>query len=155
MEKCTLDRTRVQCFEGLATAEDYHRVLDFALDYADFFSLTYYPFVKNPGLTVDDFRRSKWGFLADSIADWEVTRETPTTTSEAQKLMLYFRFDSVTIDFLRQKRSIYDFNDCVTVAGDGTLYFEDLAFLKNGQAFFASCSHEGFCLIDETLYQKG
>ena len=33
--------------------------------------------------------------------------------------------------------------------------FEGLAFLKNGQAFFASCSHEGFCLIDETLYQKG
>ena len=155
MEKCTLDRTRIHTFEGQAAAEDYRRILDFALDYADCFSLTYYPFVKNPGLTADDFRRSKWGFLADSIVDWEVTRETPTTVSEAQKLMLYFQFDPVTVDFLRQKKSIYDFGDRVTVADSGTLFFEDLAFLKNGQVFFASCSHEGFCLVDETLYQKG
>lgn len=132
----------------------YQYLLEFALGYADCFSLTYYPFVENPGLTVDDFRRTKWGLLADSIVDWEVTKVTPVTTSEAEKLMLYFRFDPVTIAFLRQKQSVYDFEDRVVV-GEGFLYFEDLAFLKDGRVFFASCSHEGFCLVDETLYQKG
>lgn len=154
MKKCTLDRAHMEILDGSGTAEEYRRILDFALRYADCFSLTYHPFMENPGLTVDDFRRTKWGFLADSIVDCEVTKETPTTVSEAEKLMLYFRFDPVTIGFLRQKTSIYDFRDHMT-AGEGFLYFEDLAFLKDGQVFFASCSHEEFYLVNETLYQKG
>lgn len=131
----------VDCPEA-ETEEGYQRFLDFALTYADGFTLCCQKlgFGKIP-LEPEEFPASPWGYLADSVYDCEQTSESPVTTGP-QVLLLYFRFDDVTKKLLRERKNVYDFQ------GQDFLVLWDLAFLREGKIFFCSCTHERFCSID-------
>lgn len=68
-------------FEDIDEVEDVHgyqNFLMFTLTYADSFCLSIYT---NELLRdLDDFRMTKWGYLFDSIYDYEYTCESPVTT---------------------------------------------------------------------------
>ena len=146
MEKASFTRKYFENLPGLDAPAGWRRFLDFVLSYADGFCLSLYtecgPFRT---LSPEDFRASPWGFLADSVTDWEVTCDSPVT-ARSPMLLLYFRLDPVTGSFLREKGSVYDFP--AAPLDRGFLCFDDLAFLRDGKIFFCSCSHEGFCSID-------
>lgn len=214
----TFHRDRDQGF--LCSPEGYHRFLDFALSYADGFSMTYggpprddaeyqdylaryedapegqapsyfafyqqqYGTLPPPVRTIQEFRSSQWAFLSGSVTDWEITHETAVTSSRERYLLLYFRIDPVTRQFLCSKGDIYDFrrdssflepvrqayqrrqvqlaqelmaSDDIQARLRAWDWLEDLAFFKDGQIFFASCTHEGFCRMDpaaHSLYWQG
>ena len=139
--------------DDLETQEGYHTFLRFALDYGDACCMSIYV---NDGMTgIDDFRLTRWGFLAGSILDWEVTRESPVTFGP-RVLLVYLRPDAVVRRFLWEKRHIYDFRDSIQRGGHYN-WLWDPAFLKRGSIFFSSCTHEEFCGIDRhalALYQN-
>lgn len=153
MEKAVFTRKYFEDIPGLDTEAGWQRFLDFALDYADGFCLSFYtdcgPLRE---LSPEDFHASQWGFLYDSISDWEVTAESPVTARSP--MLLYFRLDPVTLPFLRGRHTVLDFP--AARLDRGFLCFDDLAFLREGKIFFCSCTHEKFCSIDGNvarLYQ--
>ena len=200
----------------LCSPEEYHRFLDFALSYADGFSMTYggpprddteyqdylarygdapedqapsyfqyyqqqYGTLPPPVRTIQAFRSSQWAFLSGSVTDWEITHETAVTTSRERSLLVFFRIDPVSRQFLCSKEHIYAFKrDSSFLEPVRQAYkrrqwqlaqelmasneiqarlmawgwLEDLTFFKDGRVFFASCSHEGFCRIDAAVLSR-
>ena len=148
MEKVVFSRdTFVDCPEA-ETEKGYQQFLKFAFQYADGFTLCYQKLgTGNEKLKWSEFQNSRWGYLADGVYDHECTSECPVTIGP-QVLLLYFRFDDVTRKFLKERKNVYDFE------GYDFLTLWDLAFLKEGKIFFISCTHEGFCSIDEDVLTK-
>ncbi|MFV0341336.1 MAG: hypothetical protein ACK5JH_00380 [Anaerocolumna sp.] len=95
---------------------------------------------------MEDFHKTKWGYLYDSILDYEYTSESPVTTGP-EVIIIYFKIDYITTRFLKDKKSIYDFRDCLHNKNNYN-WLWDLAFLKDNKIFFISCTHEQFCSID-------
>ena len=158
MEKAVFSRdTFVDCPEA-ERKKDFHRFLEFAFGYADGFTLSYgKPGFKAGAPELDDFQSSRWGYLAESVYDYECTNESPVTTGPPV-LLLYFRFDDVTKKFLRERTGIYDFGGyelkSPNTKGLNCRWLWDLALLKEGKIFFISCTHERFCSIDEDVLIK-
>lgn len=122
----------------------YQKFLDFALEYADSFCLSIYT---NDELNdLEDFHKTKWGYLYDSILDYEYTCKSTVTTGP-EVIIIYFKIDHITTRFLKDKKSIYDFRDCLHNRQNYN-WLWDLAFLKDNKIFFISCTHEQFCSID-------
>lgn len=132
-------------YKSLADSKTYKRFIRFACGYADCICMTC------DGLWYEDFQNSKWGFLSDSILDYEYTIETPVTKGQ-DVLLLYFKIDHITSRWLRGKRNIYDFMDAVEVGKDYQCLW-DLCFAKKGRIVMCSCSHEEFCYIDREMLE--
>lgn len=138
---------------GIDNQDGYSKFLRFALKYADSFCLSVYTNDKMNDL--EDFKWSKWGYLSESIIDYEYTTESPVTDGP-EVMQLYFKIDHMTKEFLKKKKHIYDFRDCIQEKN----YYNwlwDLCFIKEGKIFFVSCTHEEFCCIDKNVlneYQK-
>ena len=158
MEKAVFSRRYfVDCPEA-ERKEDYQRFLEFVFGYADGFTLSYQkPGFKAGAPGLDDFQSSRWGYLAESVYDYECTNESPVTTGPPV-LLLYFRFDDVTKKFLRERTDIYDFGGyeikSPNTKGWNARWLWDLALLKEGKIFCISCTHERFCEIDEDVLTK-
>ncbi len=122
----------------------YQNFINFVLKYADSFCLSIYTNDEFKGL--EDFHKTKWGYLSDSIQDCEYTCESPVTKGP-EVLIIYFKIDHITTRFLKDKKTIYDFKDCIYNKQNNN-WLWDLAFLKDNKIFFISCTHEQFCSID-------
>ena len=152
MEKAVFSRCYfVDCPEA-EREEGYHRFLEFASGYADGFTLSFQkPGFKEGEPELDVFQSSRWGYLTESIYDYECTTESPVTIGPPV-LLLYFRFDDVTRKFLRERTDIYDFRGYEIKnpnnKGWNFRWLGDLALIKEGKIFFISCTHERFCSID-------
>ena len=123
--------------DELTDGKEYQRFLRVALNYADRICLSFDGGWK-------DFMASDWAFLATSAVDHEITSHSPVTVGPTV-LLLYLKIDHMTVEWLKGKRHIYDFqstdSDCP----------EDLCLLKNGMLVFCSCTHERFCYMNEEL----
>ncbi|MDF2590432.1 MAG: hypothetical protein K0S41_4275 [Anaerocolumna sp.] len=134
-------------FEEIDEVENehgYQKFLNFVLKYADSFCLSIY--MNEMFRDMDDFRKTKWGYLYNSILDYEYTCESPVTIG-SEVMIIYFKIDQITTKFLTEKKMIYDFRDCVHIK-ESYNWLWDLAFLKDNKVFFISCTHEQFCSID-------
>lgn len=129
--------------------QGYQNFLEFAFSYADSFCLSIYTNEKL--IDLQDFRKTKWGYLNDSILDYEYTHKSPVTQGP-EVILIYFKIDHVTTNFLKGKKTIYDFNEGIV---DNKIYnwLWDLAFLKDNKFFFTSCTHEEFCSIDPNVLE--
>ena len=124
-------------YEELVNTNDYQRFIDVAFKYADSIVLTY-------NKSKEKFDKSIWSFLNSSIIDMEETKETAVTIGP-KVLLLYFKLDKTTKDWLRNKDNIYDFPQ------NGKEWLDDLCFIKNGEIVFASCTHERFNFMNQEL----
>ena len=157
MEKAVFSREYfVDCPEA-QQKKGYQRLLDFAFEYADGFTLSYQKPGNKVAPTLDEFQSTRWGYLAESVYDYECTTESPVTIGP-RVLLLYFRFDDVTRKFLRERTDIYDFGGYEIKSPDAKgwnfRWLWDLALLKEGKIFLISCTHERFCSIDEDVLTK-
>ena len=159
MEKAVFSRDYfVDCPEA-EQKKGYQRFLDFAFGYADGFTLSYQrpPGFKAGAPELEEFQSSRWGYLTESVYDYECTTESPVTIGP-QVVLLYFRFDDVTRKFLRERTNIYDFRGYEIKNPDSKgwnfRWLGDLALIKEGKIFFISCTHERFCSIDEDVLTK-
>lgn len=140
-------------FEGIDEVENehgYQKFIKFALKYADSFCLSIY--INEELNDLEDFHKTKWGYLYDSILDYEFTCESPVTIGP-EVMIIYFKIDHITTKFLKDKKTIYDFIDCLQNE-DNYNWLWDLAFLKENKIFFISCTHEQFCSIDGNVLKR-
>lgn len=124
-------------FEGLVNPHDYHCFLKVAFKYSDSFVMTY-------NKSIERFDKSIWGFLKNSLLDTEETKETAVTIGPSV-LLMYFKIDERTKEWLMGKDNIYDFPQ------KGKEWLDDLCFIKNGEIVFASCTHERFNYMNQEL----
>lgn len=68
-------------------------------------------------------------------------------------MILYFKIDEITTKFLKDKKTVYDFKDCLQNKITYN-WLWDLAFLKDNKIFFISCTHEQFCSIDGNVLKQ-
>ena len=136
-KRCSLE---VECKE-FSNTNEYQKFIDFAFGCCDLICLAY-------NKSLEDFNKSKWNFLKDSVVDTELTSSTPVTDSLGMKyLLLYLSIDEVSKKWLKERNNIYDF------LSDGDEWLEDLCFIKNNTVVFASCTHEKFCHMSNALYK--
>lgn len=131
-------------FGEIEQSEKYARFIKWVPKYADCICVTC------NGLDIDGIKDSCFGFLYDSISDHEYTDETAVTeTPGTDVLVLYLKIDHITMEWLREKKNIYDFKPVFS----GKEYFciEDLCFVKNGRLEMCSCTHERFCYISPEM----
>jgi len=126
-------------FLELTETKNYKKFIDVALKYADTICMTY-----NGGYA--DFKKSEWGFLVDSVIEYEITKRTPVTEG-VSVCLIYLKIDAVTYSWLKEKSNIYDF-----IYYDE--WFDDLCLVKNREIVFCSCTHEEFCYINKELTEK-
>lgn len=140
-------------FESIDEVENehgYQKFLKFALEYADSFCLSLY--INEELKDLEDFHKTKWGYLFYSVLDYEFTCESPVTIG-SEVMIIYFKIDHITTKFLKDKKTIYDFRDCLQNKCNYN-WLWDLAFLKENKIFFISCTHEQFCSIDGNVLKR-
>ncbi|WP_240035384.1 stage III sporulation protein AH [Neobacillus notoginsengisoli] len=74
--------------------------------------------------------------------EWETTR-----LAEDTAYVYYFHFNNATRDFLEE------YSDSLFGWISPELP-EDLMFYQNDKCILAACSHEGFFMVDETLWER-
>ena len=127
-------------YPELGDSAVYKKFISFACGYADCICVTC------DGVWYEDFQDSKWGFLHDSVLDYEYTVQTPVTRGP-DVMLLYLKMDHVTYRWLHGKRNVYDFMD----ATEEWACLWDLCLARKGQIVMCSCSHEEFCYVDREM----
>lgn len=122
---------------ALDNADDFRIFLKKVFKNADTICLTY-------NKDYNDFIKSEWSFLKDSIMDYEYTRETAVTIGP-NVMLVYLKNNKTTREWLLGKNGISDFYPTVSAS----TRLDDLCFAKNGEVVFCSCTHEEFCCISE------
>ncbi len=152
MKKAQITKNEMIDFNGLTDPLLYREFIFKMVDYCDMFVLATYVNEHDQNIkNIDDFNKSKWGFLAPDVVDFEYTAATPVTQGP-EMLLLYFKFTRQTYEYLTSRKNIYDFKDCEHPARHKYNWLWDLAFIKNRTVFFCSCTHEKFCFLDLEAY---
>jgi hypothetical protein len=74
--------------------------------------------------------------------EWETTKLAGGTAN-----VFYFRLNNATRQFLKERsNSLFDWISPELP--------EDLMFYQNDQCILAACSHEGYFLVDETIWES-
>lgn len=86
--------------------------------------------------------------IKEHLLDRKIQREWKTTKlSEATAYVFYFKLNNATRQFLNEhSNSLFDW------LHPGLP--EDLMFYQNEKCILAGCSHEGFFMVEETLWRK-
>jgi hypothetical protein len=86
--------------------------------------------------------------IKEHLLDRKIQREWKTTKlSEAAAYVFYFKLNNATRQFLKDhSNSLFDW------LHPGLP--EDLMFYQNEKCILAGCSHEGFFMVEETLWRK-
>lgn len=146
MRKVLDFRKRPLACTGLRDTNEYKAFIKTALKYADYFCMS------ATGMFYEDFLKSKWDFLSDSIMDYEYTTETAVTKSSETFLLLYLKIDHITSKWLMSKKNIYDFMDAqISERDKNYCWLYDLCFIKDRAIVFCSCTHEEFCFVSQEL----
>ncbi len=120
----------------LSTPEKYWRFLKFALNCADCIALTYTS-------NLSEFKESGW---------WEMFEDCflKSEYDGDGRLTVYIKINHNIFEWLKSKRGIFDFLD----RDEDGQYLWDLCFIKDGEEFFATVSHERQQYIDEKFYEE-
>lgn len=136
-------------FKELRNEKNYRNFMQWALKYADMICVTC------EGMFYEDFIESKWGFLKESILDYEYTSDTPVTSSLGDTfLVLYLKIDYITNQWVKSKSNIYDFRKDVVKKNGRYSWLWDICLCKEGSVIFYSCTHEEYCTIDEKVLEE-
>ncbi len=86
--------------------------------------------------------------IKEHLLDRKIQREWKTTKlSEATAYVFYFMLNNATRQFLKEhSNSLFDW------LHPGLP--EDLMFYQNEKCILAGCSHEGYFMVEETLWRK-
>lgn len=154
VKKAQLTTNEMIDFNGLTDPILYREFIFKMADYCDTFLLATYVDEHSHNITnIDDFKKSRWGFLAAGIVDYEYTDVTPVT--QGPKMMLiYFKMTRQSYDYLTKRKNIYDFRDYEHPGKHQYNWLWDLAFIKDETVFFCSCTHEKFCFLDLEAYRR-
>lgn len=107
-------------------AQNQRDFLRRALKSADCIGLTYTS-------NISAFKESKWREVpGGSLIRYEY--------DEDGTLMLYFRVDHITVEWLKEKSGVFDFLD-----SDNGEFLWDLCLYKDGKEVFSSVTHERRC----------
>ena len=125
--------------------ERYHLLIDLLARRCNRFA-----FVENRQLMEDEEIRLAYvdeliAGIKDQLLERKVQREWETTIlGESTAFVFYFRLNNATIQFLKESsNSLFDWIGGLP---------EDLMFYKDDQCLLAACSHEGFFMIDESIW---
>ncbi len=154
MKKAQLTTNEMIDFNGLTDPLLYREFIFKMADYCDTFLLATYVDEHSHNITnIDDFKKSRWGFLAAGIVDYEYTDATPVTQGP-KMLLIYFKMTRQSYGYLTRRKNIYDFIDFEHPSKHQYNWLWDLAFVKNQKVFFCSCTHEKFCFLDLEAYRS-
>ncbi|WP_337982201.1 stage III sporulation protein AH [Lysinibacillus sp. JNUCC-52] len=86
--------------------------------------------------------------IKDQIIDRKIQRQWETTIlGESTAFVFYFHLNNVTTQFLKERSN--------SLFGWITPKLpEDLMFYQDDQCLLAACSHEGFFIVDENLWNS-
>ena len=123
----------------------YHQLIDLLARRCNRFA-----FVENRQLMEDEELRLAYvdeliETIKDQLIERKVQREWETTIlGESTAYVFYFRLNNATTKFLKESSdSLFDWIGRLP---------EDLMFYKDDQCLLAACSHEGFFMIDESIW---
>lgn len=123
----------------LCETDKFKEFLKKVFKYADTICFTY-------SKQYENFLKSEWSFLEDSIENYKSTNETFVTKGPYVTL-IYLKIDKTTKEWLLGKSGI----DSFLRRDYRKSVMEDLCFARNGEIVFTSCTHERFCDMNRDL----
>lgn len=113
---------------------EYLGFIRLVLKYADTVCFTVCPYLDNPG----ELGSSIWSCLSDSVLDYGFAQAV-SYPPDVRHCLVLFRKDYCLCEFLQSRKGIFDFEEEDPVLG---IRLEDPAFLKNGEIFCYTVTHE-------------
>lgn len=124
---------------------EYKKFIQIILNYADSVCFTIKPFLDN----LDEFNKSIWSELNDSVLDYGFARAASNFESDKSHLIL-LKKDYYVYKFFQGKKGIFDFLEEDPNLG---ITLEDPAFIKNVEVFCYTVTHEKMCIVIEDIYK--
>ena len=126
--------------------KEYIRIIRMLIKHADAVCFTIKPFLD----TVDDFYHSIWSAMRFSVLDYGYA-ESAIDEAGKKSCMILLRTDYELYDFMQNRKNLFDF-------GQEDPYFgfalENPAFIKDGEVFCYTISHEENCLVTKSVYEQ-
>ncbi len=126
--------------------KDYLKFIQLILRYADSVCFQINPFLDN----IDEFNRSIWGEMADSVLDYGFARAASDPENVKHHLVLLNK-DYFVWQFLKERKGIFDYTQEDSGLG---ITLEDPAFIKDGKVFCYTVTHEKICIVAEDIYTR-
>ena len=126
--------------------KEYQNMIQCVLYHADFVCFTVLPFLDNIG----EFNNSIWSRMRYSVADYGFARAASDSRNDKSHLIL-FKKDYFVYQFLKEKSNIFDFQEEDSVSG---IMLEDPAFIRKGEVFCYTITHEKMCIMTEDIYRQ-
>lgn len=126
--------------------KEYNRFIRVVFDHADSVCFTVKPFLDN----IDEFNNSIWSAMRYSVLDHGFARAASNPANVKSHLIL-LKKDYYLYDFLQRKNSIFDFTEEDPDCG---IWLDDPAFIKDGEVFCYTVTHEKICIVTEDVYKQ-
>lgn len=123
--------------------KEYHRFIRLILAYADSVCFTVKPFLDN----LEEFNSSIWSGMKYSVLDHGFARAASNAPGCKSHLILLKKAYPV-YDFLQSRNHIFDFTREDAAFG---ITLEDPAFIKGGEVFCYTVTHEKICFVAEDV----
>lgn len=128
----------------LIKQNEYQVILKIILKHADTVCFTVYPYLDAIEELREDIRYQQ---LMSSYIDSEYTKSIHT--ENCKESLVYFKLDHYMIEFLKDKKHIFDFCD-----EEAAINLEDIVFIGKGNIVCDTITHENYCgVTDELLYE--
>lgn len=126
--------------------KDYLTFIRSVLDDADAVCFTVKPYLDN----IDEFNRSIWSQLQYSVVDYGFARAASNFKNEKSHLIL-FQNDYFIYQFFMEKDDIFAYAKEDANLG---ITLEDPAFIKDGEVFCYTVTHEKICIVTKNIFMK-
>lgn len=123
----------------------YRKIIKKILSHADEVVFTVHPFLDDD----DEFKNGRWSNLSDSFL-YSVYDHAPTDQPNDKSSMIILKNDYYVYDYFLNLCDLYEIQEDDTYG----ISIEDPAFMKNGEIFCYSISHEEGCDIEEALWEQ-
>ncbi len=123
----------------------YKKIMKKILNYADEVVFTITPFLEND----DEFKNSRWSALSDSFL-YSVYDTAPSDWPNDKHSMVVLNVDYYVYDYFLNLRDFFEIQE----DDKYEISMKDPAFMKNGEIFCYTISHEEACDIEEALWEQ-
>lgn len=124
----------------------YHRFIRLIFNYADSVCFTVRPFLDG----IDEFNSSIWSAMQYSVLACGFASAASDFSCSKSHLVI-LQTDYSVYEFLQGRNGVFDFQEEDPASG---ITFEDPAFIRDGEVFCYTVTHEKICIVTENIYHQ-